>query len=72
MQLASSRATRSRSARDQAGVHVYFVQLPSTRSSSTPRSNQIRGNDIVYKNHYDIGVAVSTARAGVPVLAQAS
>ena len=42
----------------------FFVKACVRRSRKFPAVNaEIDGNDLIYKNHYDIGVAVGTERA---------
>ncbi len=55
------------------GFMSFFVKATIDALKSTPQLNaEIRGTDIVYKDYYDIGVAVSTKRGlVVPVLRDA-
>ncbi len=55
------------------GLMSFFVKASIDALKLFPQVNaEIRGNDIVYKNYYDIGVAVSTDRGlVVPVLRSA-
>ena len=58
----------------EAGLHVVLRQgLHRRRSRSCPAVNaEIEGDDLVYKNYYDIGVAVGTPQGlVVPVLRDA-
>ncbi len=52
------------------GLMSFFVKATVEALKATPAINaEIRGNDIVYKNYYDIGVAVGGGRGlVVPVL----
>ena len=55
------------------GFMSFFVKASIDALKSTPQLNaEIRGSDIVYKDYYDVGVAVSTKRGlVVPVLRDA-
>jgi 2-oxoglutarate dehydrogenase E2 component (dihydrolipoamide succinyltransferase) len=55
------------------GFMSFFVKAAIDALKGIPQLNaEIRGNDIVYKDYYDIGVAVSTPKGlVVPVLRQA-
>lgn len=55
------------------GIMSFFVKASIDALKSVPEVNaEIRGSDIVYRNYYDIGVAVSTERGlVVPVLRDA-
>jgi 2-oxoglutarate dehydrogenase E2 component (dihydrolipoamide succinyltransferase) len=55
------------------GVMSFFVKASIDALKAYPQVNaEIRGQDIVYKNYYDIGVAVATDRGlVVPVLRNA-
>jgi len=55
------------------GIMSFFVKATIDALSLIPQLNaEIRGTDVVYKNYYDIGVAVSTPRGLiVPVLRDA-
>ena len=70
------RSTRTRSRRSTAsalGFMSFFVKAAVEALKAFPAVNgRIDGNDIVYNNFYDIGVAVSTERGlMVPVLRDA-
>ena len=55
------------------GFMSFFVKASSMRLKLVPQVNaEIRGDDIVYKNYYDIGVAVGSGKGlVVPVLRNA-
>ena len=59
--------------RHEARLHVVFRQSRGRRASLIPQVNaEIRGTDIVYRNYYDIGVAVGGGEGlVVPVLRNA-
>jgi len=55
------------------GLMSFFVKAAIDALKLIPQANaEVRGTDIVYKNHYDIGIAVSTdAGLVVPVIRDA-
>lgn len=73
----SLRARHQQSFQDKYGIKLgimsFFVKAAIDALKRFPQLNaEIRGTDIVFRNHYDIGVAVSTDKGlVVPVLAGA-